>query len=114
MNLASERVDQILCISAQDPRIDAAAAIQFKDAMRALTDNVSGRIVLDLSSVDFIDSSGLGAIVAAMKQLSPAQKLELAGLRPAVSKVFKLTRMDSVFTIHASREAATSVAADAK
>jgi anti-sigma B factor antagonist len=36
-----------------------------------------------------------------MKFLAPARKLELAGLTPTVEKVFRLTRMDSVFTIHA-------------
>jgi anti-sigma B factor antagonist len=34
--------------------------------------------------------------------LAPARRLELAGLTPTVEKVFRLTRMDSVFTIHPS------------
>jgi anti-sigma B factor antagonist len=50
--------------------------------------------------VNFLDSSGLGAVVAVMKLLMPARKLELAGLTATVEKVFRLTRMDSVFTIH--------------
>ena len=83
-------------------RIDAAAAIAFKDAMRGLTDGAEGAVILDLGAVDFIDSSGLGAIVAAMKQLGGAQRLHLAALRPNVDRVFRLTRMDSVFPIHAS------------
>ena len=67
--------------------------------MRELTQDRSGRVLLDLSSVDFIDSSGLGAIVAALKQLQPGQKMVLCGLTPTVAKVFRLTRMDSVFPI---------------
>ena len=39
-----------------------------------------------------------------MKLLAPATKLELAGLTPIVAKVFRLTRMDQVFTIHSSAE----------
>ena len=42
-----------------------------------------------------------GAIVAVMKVLAPSGKLELAALTPNVHKVFHMTRMDSVFTIHA-------------
>ncbi len=49
------------------------------------------RVILDLSSVKFIDSSGLGAIVAAMKQLGSGRRLDLAGLTPVVEKVFRLT-----------------------
>ena len=93
-------------IRVEVPRIDAAAAIAFKDRMKALTDEGGGRVVLDLSQVSFVDSSGLGAIVAAMKQLPPDRRLELAGLLPAVQRVFHLTRMDTVFRIHADAEAA--------
>ncbi|SLN68445.1 Putative anti-sigma factor antagonist [Aquimixticola soesokkakensis] len=83
-------------------RIDAACAIQFKDAVRDLADSEQDRIVLDLSMVDFLDSSGLGAVVAALKAIGPNKTLQLAGLTPTVKKVFHLTRMDSVFTIHAT------------
>ena len=69
--------------------------------------------MLDLSRVGFLDSSGLGAVVAVMKLIGPNRKLELAGLTPNVDKVFRLTRMDSIFTIHPSVEVAISHAASA-
>jgi anti-sigma B factor antagonist len=81
-------------------RIDAAGAIQFKDKMRELTQSPAPRVVLDMSRVAFLDSSGLGAVVAVLKALGPDRKLELSGLSATVQKVFRLTRMDSVFTIH--------------
>ena len=81
-------------------RIDAAGAIQFKDNMRELSMTEDARVVLDMSRIAFLDSSGLGAIVAAMKAIGPGRKLELSGLTPTVEKVFRLTRMDTVFTIH--------------
>jgi anti-sigma B factor antagonist len=89
-----------LVIRVEDRRIDAAAAIGFKEAMRGATDGGQGPVILDLSQVDFLDSSGLGAVVAVKKLLGPARPLELAGLTPTVAKVFRLTRMDSVFVIH--------------
>ena len=107
MDLQAENLGGVLVISVPARRIDAASAIRFKDSMRSLTENAEGRIILDLSQVDFIDSSGLGAIVAAMKQLDASQILELASLSPTVEKVFRLTRMDSVFTIHADTASAT-------
>jgi anti-sigma B factor antagonist len=89
-----------LVICALDDRIDAAGAIQFKEQMRDLTETPSARVILDMSNVHFLDSSGLGAVVAVMKLLAPERRLELAGLTPTVEKVFRLTRMDTVFTIH--------------
>ncbi len=99
MSLSSVVQDQTRIISVAAERIDAAIAIQFKDDMRAETAEGPGRVVLDLTQVEFIDSSGLGAIVASMKQLGDGQRLELAGLSPNVQKVFRLTRMDSIFTL---------------
>lgn len=100
MNLVAELLGDMLLIRAHEDRIDAASAIQFKDRMRELTQAPSGRVVLDMAQVAFLDSSGLGAVVAVLKALGPARKLELAGLSPTVQKVFRLTRMDSVFMIH--------------
>lgn len=102
MDLQADRRDDRVMVKVLASRIDAASAIQFKDQMRALTADGPARIIVDLGQVGFVDSSGLGAIVAAMKQLAPTQKMELAGLTPTVDKVFRLTRMDTVFRIHAS------------
>lgn len=89
-----------LVIEVAEPRIDAAVAIEFKERMRDLIKDAPERVVLELSNVGFLDSSGLGAVVAVMKLLAPERRLELAGLTPTVEKVFRLTRMDSVFVIH--------------
>ena len=100
MKVVVQQFGDALVVRVDQDRIDAASAIQFKDQMRQLTQAGTPRVVLDLAQVAFIDSSGLGAIVAAMKGLGPAQKLELSGLTDTVKKVFRLTRMDTVFTIH--------------
>ncbi len=111
MDIAETRVmdqgEPVAILRPDEPRIDASVAIRFKDVMREITSppDAPDRIVLDLGAVEFIDSSGLGAIVAAMKQLRSGQRLELAGLTGTVAKVFRLTRMDSVFRIHDSAEA---------
>ena len=102
MELLAENRSGMLVICARGERIDAAGAIQFKDRMRELVQDPAPRVVLDLSQVMFLDSSGLGAVVAVMKALAPARNLELSGLTATVEKVFRLTRMDSVFTIHPS------------
>jgi len=106
MKLEQTCHDGIKIVTVAEPRIDAAAAIRFKDAMRAVTAEGPDHVVLDLAQVRFVDSSGLGAIVAAMKQMGPGRRLDLAGLTPDVAKVFRLTRMDTVFIIHDAAGAA--------
>ena len=104
MNLSSETQGNCLIITVDEPRIDAAAAVEFKDAMRGLVEDGPERVLLDMSAVDSIDSSGLGSIVAVMKMIGPDRKLELCALSNKVKTVFRLTRMDAVVTIHAALE----------
>ena len=110
MMLRTRQDGRAAIVSVTASRIDAAVAIEFKDQMRVAIDETSGRVVLDLSQVDFVDSSGLGAIVAAMKLMPTGRKLELAALTPDVDRVFRMTRMDSIFTIHPDTQTAFPVA----
>lgn len=87
-------------VSLPGPRLDASRSGDFKRQMVELIDSGARRIVLDLSEVDFIDSSGLGAVVGCFKHVGQHGTLELACLSPAVDKIFDLTRMNRVFTIH--------------
>lgn len=84
-------------VTVNEARIDAAVALSFKEGMRTETETGANVVVLDLQQVQFVDSSGLGAIVASLKAMGKDRTLALAGLTPTVEKVFRLTRMDSVF-----------------
>ncbi len=99
MEIAARRNGAVLEVTVMENRIDAACAIQFKERMREVTETPSDRVLLDLSQVMFLDSSGLGAVVAVRKHLGEGRPLDLTGLTPTVQKVFRLTRMDTVFTI---------------
>lgn len=111
MQLSSQSLGATRIVTVDAARIDAAVAIQFKDLMRSEVPTDISRAILNLEQVEFVDSSGLGAIVAAMKALSDGPRLDLAGLQPAVQKVFHLTRMDSIFLIFDSVEEALEHAA---
>lgn len=100
MQLETYQTNDASVLRVVSERIDAAVAVQFRDAVRDAANDFSHRIILDLELVTFLDSSGLGAVIGAMKQLAPRQSLELAALQPAVVKVFQLTHMDTIFTIH--------------
>ncbi|MEM6577718.1 MAG: STAS domain-containing protein [Pseudomonadota bacterium] len=100
MELESTVQSDVNVIKVAETRIDAASAVRFKDEMRLKTEEGPVRVVLDLSNVAFVDSSGLGAIVASMKQMGDKRRLDLASLNHDVAKVFRLTRMDSIFVIH--------------
>ena len=99
MNLTTEMHGEITLVKLCETRLDAAMSVRFKESMREISDAGAEYVVLDLADVTFMDSSGLGAVVAVMKHMGREKTFKIASLSPTVDKVFKLTRMDSVFEI---------------
>ena len=72
---------------------------------------VEGRVhlVIDLSEVSFLDSSGLGALVAARRKARAFKgSLVLVATHPTVLRLLRVTALDRVFAVHPTREAALS------
>ncbi|MGF1445838.1 MAG: STAS domain-containing protein [Pikeienuella sp.] len=78
-------------------RVDVAVAEQLKTALRAEAAGEPCDILLDMRQIDFIDSSGLGAILALRKSLDPSRIITMRHTRPFVQKVLRLTHLDKVF-----------------
>ncbi|MEY2686279.1 MAG: hypothetical protein RL375_477 [Pseudomonadota bacterium] len=94
----------VLVISPRVSNLDASNVRPFRDAMRELIEHRQ-RVVLDLSSVQFVDSSGLGALIGCLRQLDQQQgDLHLCALSRTVTALFELMRMHRVFTILGTRE----------
>lgn len=87
-------------------RLDASNATQLKD----LVTNWPGkerRFVLDLSGMDFIDSTGLGSIVACLKSVTrKGGEIRIAALQAKPRMVFEITRVYKIFEIYDGVEAA--------
>lgn len=99
MNFVVDDTGSQLNITVTEPRIDAAIATLFKDKLRELIVGCAKPVHLDMRSVDFMDSSGLGAMIAIRKSLPETLPIVLHNTTPNVERVFRLTRMDSVFQI---------------
>ena len=92
--------------------IDMAVADDFRLRLATLLDRGRARLVLDLGAVMYIDSSGLGALVTAMKQARAAGgDIKVCGLASDVRALFEMTRLDKVLSIHASRDEAIAACA---
>ena len=81
----------------------------FKKTVTRLLEEGHTRLLVDLSGVGFLDSSGLGALVRALTQSQKEggqTKLLRAG--PQIRKLLQMTKLDSVFEIHDDMEAAVS------
>jgi anti-sigma B factor antagonist len=106
MQIEDKVIENILVVTPLEKRLDASAAADFKGKMVDWINTGHRRIILDLSLVDFVDSSGLGAIVSCLKTLGEGGDLVISGIKDAVLSLFQLTRMNRVFQIFPSPEAA--------
>ena len=106
MQILTKSINGVLVVTLAEKRLDSRLAVGFKDKMSELIEDGNRSIVIDLSAVDFIDSSGIGCLVTCLKIIGPKGRIALWGLKPAVESMFKLTRMDRVFTLCASEEQA--------
>jgi anti-sigma B factor antagonist len=112
MQMDERHEGPVLIVSPKETALDAYAATSFRERMSECIAQGHHRIVLDLGEVDFLDSTGLGAIVSSYKRLDGRGSMVICNAREMVLDVFRLTRMDRVFTIVPSLERALEAVAD--
>lgn len=83
--------------------VDLATAPQLRQQLVDLVTDGHRRIVVDLSGTDFLDSTGLGALVAGLKRLRAHDgEMRVVCTTPRVRKVFELTHVDRVLPLFES------------
>ena len=89
-------------------RLNMVASPAFKSQVEETVAAGRNRIVVDLAEVTFIDSSGLGALIAGLKATRQADgDLRLAEVPEQVMTVLRLTNLDRVLRAHATVEDAS-------
>ncbi|NOT85157.1 MAG: STAS domain-containing protein [Methylococcaceae bacterium] len=106
MQIKTKNINGVLVITLEEKRLDSRLAVTFKDNFNQLMAAENRFIIFDLSQVDFIDSSGIGCLVACLKLIGPKGRLVIWGLKSPVEAMFKLTRMDRVFKLCSTEEEA--------
>lgn len=87
--------------------IDFATGPQLKDAITDALVAGDVRLVIDLLAVDFIESTGLGALIGGRRRAHALKgSLVLVCTEQQMLKIFRITGLDKVFTIHDTVEAA--------
>lgn len=89
----------ISVVTFDEARIDAVNSLAMKEELSSLIETGKGQLVLDLGSVRFIDSSGLGMLVTLLKRAGMRGGVMVCQLQAPVAATFKLSRMDRVFPI---------------
>jgi anti-sigma B factor antagonist len=108
MEIAVDNIDSVAVATMPVDELDASNAEEFKrDIAPVLQANT--KLVLDLSRLRFVDSSGLGAMLSCLRQLSAKSgDLKLCGMSKQVRGLFELVRMHRIFDIYGTKEEAVN------
>lgn len=108
MELAIDRIGDIAALAVPVEELDASNASELKRDIASVL-QADTKVILDLSGVRFMDSSGLGAMLSCLRQLTARKgDLKLCGLSKQVRGAFELVRLHRIFDIYPSRAEAVS------
>lgn len=103
MELSIDTADDVAIATPFVDELDAGNTAEFKQHMATVLGE-HRKVIIDLSRVRFIDSSGLGAMLSCLRQLSEKSgTLKLCSLSKAVCAAFELVRLHRVLDIYPSR-----------
>lgn len=94
-----ERRKKLLLVEVTTERLDAAAAPVFKAALEGATTDRPRQVIVDVSRVAFLDSTGLGVFVNLLKMMGAEGVLAVAGAQAAVRRLLSITQLDRVFRL---------------
>ncbi len=102
MDIRPEKIGKIIVLRCNGS-LDAECVSQFKKTSQKLVDDGNRYFVIDASSMNFVDSMGLGAIISLLRRVQADRgEVKIASLSPDVRMIFELTRLHRVFDICAS------------
>ncbi|GAX35878.1 STAS domain-containing protein [Nodularia sp. NIES-3585] len=85
--------------------LNAAKGNELRREITNITSTGADIVLIDLKDVNFIDSSGLGALVSAMQAVKQTNaKLFICSVNDQVKMIFELTKMDRILKIFATRD----------
>lgn len=97
MRLSVSQSSDESTIKVHGKRLDAAIAGDLRSGLIEALASIAGCAVIDVSEVEFIDSTALGAVIGALK--TSRATVVLAGAQPPVRTVLRLTRIDRAIPV---------------
>lgn len=103
--VGERRIGEISVVSAAGT-VDMLTAPQLEEAIAASAKNSPTALVVDLSDVEFLASAGMGVLVAAHGELSPAMRLAVVADGPATSRPLRLVGIADIIDLYATLDEA--------
>jgi anti-sigma B factor antagonist len=110
--LTTEESDGGIAVLVLTGEVDLYTAPELKQELVRVIDGGARAVVVDLTDTTFIDSTTLGVLISGVKRLRPdGRGFELVVTDKNIRKIFEITGLDRVFSLHQDRAAALEAAA---
>jgi anti-sigma B factor antagonist len=108
--IAVEKPEQGVVVLAPNADIDMSRSPELRSVLRQEMGKDTHKVIIDLDGVEYMDSSGLATLVEAMRNAGSSKTaLVICNMHPKVSAIFEIARLDSFFSIVATRDDAISL-----
>jgi len=106
-DLTEEDLDERTSVVAVRGEIHVTTAPEFSERLNCVIEKGKTQLILDLSQVEFIDSTGLSVLLNGLRSVTRAEgRMALVCSNPTVLRLFEITKLDSTFDIRATRDEA--------
>ncbi len=106
MDFETEKIEEVTVVNLDLDVIDAGNVTEFKTNMFKIIETAN-KIIINMASVGFVDSSGCGAFLSCLRRLnSSGGDLKLYGVQKSVMTVFELVRMQHIINIFNTKQEA--------
>ena len=108
MELTVERMEDVAVVQPKADHLDASTVSDFTRAITPVLASTP-KVVLDLSRMQFVDSSGLGVFIMCLKRANAAGgDLKIAGMTKPVRVLFELVRFHKIIEVYNESEEAVA------
>ena len=103
MDVISDRLDNVLFVGVSG-RLESADAVAFEKMVRTAVEDSDRAMIMDLGALTYISSAGLRAVFMTASTLEKRSvRFALCSLPDTVQKVFRLSGMDQLITVHPTK-----------
>lgn len=107
INFTEQDVNEVTVMHIKDARLDSRISQLYKQEFLKMKDAGITEVVVDLTDVDFIDSSGLGSLLLGRRVFNAESgDLRIIGAHEKVARMFEIAKLDRVFEFYEDLDAA--------
>lgn len=101
MNFSFERIDNVVVFTLKNSNLDMEISAQLKAKLLILCQPDIEALIFDLTNIEYVDSSGLGALLLAYRQMKEYESpIILVGVQPVVKKMLAISQIDDLFVYY--------------